>query len=168
MPIRILLLLLLISAASDLRAQNDNAGYSKSTPQSGSQAVCPWLTQGSAVRALGGDVSVTVNVANTGEGSCRFLRQQAPMNSLEILVGKTSGAKCPDNSTRLTGIGNEAARCQLRESHGEIMEMVSSRVREFYFTVTLSIQGQKVAVNSSDSSGDALEQIAEQVAGNLY
>lgn len=168
MPIRILLFLLLISAASDLHAQNDNAGYSKTAPQSGSQAVCPWLTQGSAASALGGDVSVTVNVANTGEGSCRFLRQQTPLRSLEILVSKTSGTKCPDNSPRLTGIGNEAQRCRLRESHGEMTEMVSSRVRELFFTVTLSTQGQKVSVNSSDRSGDALEQIAEQVAGNLY
>jgi hypothetical protein len=46
--------------------------------------------------------------------------------------------------------------------------MVSGRVRDTYFTLTHTALGQKRPVKLSDAQGDALEQIAEQIAGNLY
>lgn len=162
------LLLLLLSVTSGLRAQNNGSTYSQKSPEPASQIVCPWLTRGSAARALGGDVSVAANLLNTGEGSCKFTKLQEPLNSLEILVGKVSLPACPPNSMRLTGIGNEATRCRLREAHGDSVEMVSSRVRETYFCVTLSMHGQKPSTKSLDLSNDVLQQIAEQVAGNLF
>ncbi len=166
------LLLLLLSLTYPLCAQNNSASYPQTSqqisPQTRSQAVCPWLTQGSAARALDGDVSVTTNVTDTGEGSCRFSRQQEPANVLEILVSKSGVRSCPADSPRLTGIGNEATLCRLREPHSDSVEMVSSRVRELHFTVTLSLHGLKSSTKSPDSSADELQQIAEQVAGNLY
>lgn len=162
-----LFVLLLFSMTSRMRAQNKSTTYPVNTPQSPSPVFCPWFTQGSAARALGSDVTVTVNVSNTNEGSCKFLSRQDSMNSLEILVDKASVPACPTDSLRLTGIGNEATRCRLRESHGGLVEMVSSRVREVQFSVTLSLHGQK-SFKPSDPSNDTLQQIAEQVAGNLY
>jgi hypothetical protein len=46
--------------------------------------------------------------------------------------------------------------------------MVSGRVRELHFTVTLTSSGQKNPVKVSDVQEDVLQQIAEQIAGNLY
>jgi cell division protein ZapA (FtsZ GTPase activity inhibitor) len=46
--------------------------------------------------------------------------------------------------------------------------MVSGRVRDLHFTVTLTSSGQKSAVKLPDVQEDALEQIAEQIAGNLF
>ena len=166
MTIQALPLALLFSATSGLRAQKEAGNY---PPQSVSQTVCPWFTQGSAANALGGEVSVTVKVSNTGEGSCKFARQKDSTSYMEILVSKASVPACPSDSVRLIGVGNEATRCKLRKSHGDSAEIVSSRVREMYFSGHSFHSGPKgIHRKPSDSSDDTLEQIAEQVAGNLY
>jgi hypothetical protein len=46
--------------------------------------------------------------------------------------------------------------------------MVSSRVRDLYFTVTHTSRVMKRPVKLSEGQEDPLEQIAEQIAGNLY
>ncbi|MGC2604381.1 MAG: hypothetical protein WA419_02380 [Silvibacterium sp.] len=163
------LLLLFASSAAAAQAQYSTPTAPQSGPQPRSQNTgCPWLTQGTAARALGGDVSVSVNVSGTGEGSCRFSQQPGSPHSLEILVSKAALPTCPPDSTNLKGIGNQAARCKRPGSHGEIVEMVSSRVRDRYFTVTLTSREQKGLVKSPDPQDDELEQIAEKVAGSLY
>lgn len=111
---------------------------------------------------------MTVNITATGEGSCRFSRLSGPPDFLEIVVSKASLPACPPESLELKGIGNQAEKCNRRGSRGETIEMVSSRVREFCFTVTLASRRQKSVGKSSEAQDDALEQIAEQVAGNLY
>lgn len=68
----------------------------------------------------------------------------------------------------MVGIGNEAFRCRISGTHGATSEMLSGRVRESWFTVILSVRGQKHAAGSPDAPEDALEQIGEQVAGNLF
>jgi hypothetical protein len=133
-----------------------------------SQPTCPWLTAGSAARALGGDVSVSVSTTNNNDGSCKFLKLQDSRDSLQIQVGKDSPSGCPGEHTNLVGIGNEAAECKLPGSRGETIDMVTSRVRNVHFNVTLTIFGQKVSARPSYESGVPLEQIAEQIAGNLY
>jgi hypothetical protein len=120
------------------------------------QTTCPWLTQGSASNLLGGDVAMKVSVSVTGQGSCRFVRSD---DTLEILVSKAALAVCPRGSTELKGIGNQAATCKA-SGRGYV---VSGRVRDFHFTVTQIARGKKSSVEQ-----DALQQIAEQVAGNLY
>jgi hypothetical protein len=161
----LLFLLLLTSSAPAEQAQ-----YGKPiAPQNGSparsQTTCPWLTQGSASSLLGRDVSIKVDVSDTGEGSCRFLR---PHDSLEILVSKTALASCPTGSIALKGIGNQAARCKAPGSHSGGGDMISGRVRDLHFTLTRTAHGQKLPVTLPDAQQDALEQIAEQIAGNLF
>ena len=87
-----------------------------------SQPTCPWLTAGSAARALGGDVSVSISTTNNNDGSCKFLKLQDSRDSLQIQVGKGSLTGCPGEHTNLVGIGNEAAECRLPGSHGETVE----------------------------------------------
>ncbi|HEX5236577.1 MAG TPA: hypothetical protein VFW25_14755 [Silvibacterium sp.] len=123
-------------------------------------AACPWLTQGNAAWALGGDVTVTAAVTSATEGSCAFLRGP---QSLEVVVSAKALESCPTGSAALKGIGNEAARCSRPAARGETAEMISSRVRNVQFVVTLTSRGRKSA-----TPDDALEQVAEQVAGNLY
>jgi hypothetical protein len=132
------------------------------------QATCPWLTAGTAARALGGAVSVSVNTTQSNGGVCRFLKVQDSRDSLEVQVSEASLPACSGEHTKLVGIGNEADKCRLTGSHGETVEMVSSRVRDLHFNVTLTSFGQRVSVRSPDEPEVPLEQIAEQVAGNLY
>lgn len=165
MATRCLLVLLLVSSV----AQAMQTGAPDSSPsgsQSAPQATCPWLTVGSAARALGGDVDVAMTGANAEAGTCRFLRRDAAMDSLEIAVSKDPLPICPAGSRKLVGIGNEAAQCKLTAAHGEMAEMVSGRVRELHFTLIL--HGQKRDAKASDPQDDALGWLAEQVAGNLF
>lgn len=129
---------------------------------------CPWLTEGSAAKALGGNVSVIVAMKNVEDGSCKFVRQQDSTDFLEILVSKAALITCPAKNIRLQGIGNEATRCKLPGSRKEVTEMVSSGVRDLHFIVTLTYRRQGNLAKSADPREDMLEQIAEQVAGNLY
>jgi hypothetical protein len=168
MWMRTALMLSLSASSAMVCAQNSRPAYPQNSPHSRPQTICPWLTQGSAARALGGDVSVTVSVSSTGEGSCEFRAQHEAVNSLEVRVGKAKLPTCSAEGTKLIGIGNEAVRCRLRSSNSETAEMVSSRVRDVYMTVALTTRGEKAPAKTPDGQGDVLEQIAEQVAGNLY
>jgi hypothetical protein len=159
----LLFLLLLAYSTAAVQAQYDKPSVPQSGSQPRSRTTCPWLTQGSASRVLGGDVSTRVSVSDIGEGSCRFLREQRSPGSLKILVSKRALASCPSQSTELKGIGNQAAMCRVKG-----VDMVSGRVRDLYFTVTLTSRGQKSPAKLPDAQEDALEQIAEQIAGNLF
>jgi hypothetical protein len=158
-----LLLLLVVFSGS----QYNTTGPSRSGPQATTIATCPWLTEGSAARALGGDVNATAASSSAQEGSCRFVRRNEPSDSLEVKVSENVLPACPAKSTPLTGIGNEAENC-ISGSHDERTEIVSGRVRDLYFTLALVVHGQKRAAKSSDPQDDALEHLAEQVAGNLF
>jgi hypothetical protein len=160
--------ILLFSSALVTHAQYGTPATSPNHPAAVSSAVCPWLTQGSAAHALAGNVSVTVKVADSGEGSCRFSRPQDSHDSLEIAVSKGALRTCSAKATSLRGIGNEAARCKVASGRGESAEMISSRVRDLFFTITLVSRNQKSSAKAPDPQDDGLEQIAEQVAGNLY
>ena len=164
----LLFLLLLADLTARVQAQYGKPRVPQSGAQARSQTTCPWLPQGSASRALGGDVSETVSVSDMGEGSCRFLRQKRPPGSLKVLVSKALLVSCPAGSTELKGIGNRAAWCEAPGERSRGVAMVSGRVRDFYFTVTLGSPGQKSPVKVSDVQEDVLQQIAEQIAGNLF
>ena len=162
---RLALLCILLSSGAVAQTQYGNSAKPGSIPHA--QTGCPWLTDGSAAHALGGEVSATVKVAED-EGTCTFARQHDAAGSLEITVSKAALPTCPSGSTSLRGIGNEALTCRHEEAHSESVEMISSRVRDLHFTVTLTSRDQKKTSKPEDPQNDALEQIAEQVAGNLY
>ena len=150
---RLLSLLLFVLLTSALRAE----------------PVCPWLTQGSAAAMLGGDVSSVIKLAPPGEGSCAFsLQRGAATYSLEIVVESTPRTACPPASQKLLGIGNEAVACRVQRSPNEAVEMVSSRVRRLYFTVSLKIQRAANPGIPLSKQRDIVERAAEQVAGNLF
>jgi hypothetical protein len=128
---------------------------------------CPWLTQGSAATALGGPVTATVQISGSGEGTCAFTRQQGTNDSLKISVQRASQESCPDDSAKLKGIGNEAVLCKIRRSPNELIQIVVSRVRELHFTVRFSLRGESRA-GDLNRAEEAVKQIAEQVAGNLF
>jgi len=131
--------------------------------------VCPWLTQGSAAAMLGGDVFAVIKLTPAGEGSCVFSFQRGvAMYSLEVVVGSTPRSTCPPASPKLPGIGNEAVACRLQRSPNDAVEVVSSRVRTLYFTVSLKIQGATNPGIPLNKQRDMVERAAEQVAGNLF
>lgn len=127
---------------------------------------CPWLTAGTAAHALGGDISVTGSLTKATEGACRFSRNDQRMNSLDIVVGGDAVPTCPASSAHVVGVGNDAARCKMSAPHGEMVEMLSSRVRDVHFAVIL--HAPKHGEKSIGAEQDMLEQIAEQVAGSLF
>jgi hypothetical protein len=106
-------------------------------------------------------------MANTVEGSCGFLRNNSS-DSLKVAVSKTNVSKCLIASPKLRGIGNEASRCKVSGSRGEEVEMINSRVRDLYFTVTRSSRRERNSAKTTDLQDDPLEQVAETIAGNLY
>ena len=161
---RLVLLCLLISSGAMAQTQYGSAAKPGSIPHTNTG--CPWLTEGSAAHALGGAVSVTVKVSES-EGTCSFSRQDTA-DSLGITVSKAALTACPAGSTSLKGIGNDASSCRLGGQHGDSVEMISSRVRDLHFTVTFTAREHKNPAKTDDPQNDALEQIAEQVAGNLY
>jgi hypothetical protein len=151
----VLLLTFVLLSASALRAE----------------AVCPWLTQGSAAAMLGGDVSTIIRLATTpGEGSCAFsLHQGAATYSLDVVVESTPPhTTCPPASPKVPGIGNEAVVCHLQRSPNESAQVVTSRVRTLYFTVSLTTQGTVKPGIPLDNQKDIVQRAAEQVAGNLF
>jgi hypothetical protein len=118
---------------------------------------------------LGGDVIAVIKLTPPDQGSCAFSLQQGTATySLEVVVENTPHTTCPPASPKLTGIGNEAASCRLQRSPNETAEVVTSRVRTLYFTITLTTQGAANPGVPLDKQKDIVERAAEQVAGNLF
>jgi len=137
----------------------------------GAQAakVCPWVTQGSADVVLGGDSTAAVEISQSGQGVCSFrLDQGGSTNTLRVAVGRSAEGSCPAGSPALRGIGNEATMCTVRRSHSEVVETIFSRVREKHFTVSITIRRKSSQPPEVGHFEDAIKQIAEQVAGNLF
>jgi hypothetical protein len=133
-----------------------------------SDRVCPWLTEGSAARALGGDVHLTVSLTNPKEGFCTFVRPEVPLDELKVIVGGVNIPSCPVGSAKVVGVGGQASRCRLTRSAKEVTDMVSGKVRNANFTITFSRNGAAVSTKSVTLKAGAIEEIAEQVAGNLF
>jgi hypothetical protein len=137
-------------------------------PASSSGPVCPWFTERSAVTALGGDVRVTLTLATGSQGICTFTKQQTPEDELKIIVGGNNVPSCPPGSTKVVGVGTRANRCRMTGSRGETQEMIAGAVREKNFAVILAMRADTSAASSASSKTDLLQQVAEQVAGNLF
>jgi hypothetical protein len=123
-------------------------------PPTSAGTTCPWLTEGSAAKVLGGEVHATLNVASPTQGTCTFVKTAHPQEQLKVLVGGANIPSCPAGSVKVIGVGNQASRCHLPHS----AQMISGNVRAVDMAITLS----------GIQSEDALQQIAEQVAGNLF
>ena len=133
-----------------------------SPPPSNSDTTCPWLTEGSAAKVLGGKVRVILNVASPTQGTCTFVKTARPQEQLKVFVGAGNVPSCPAGSAQVIGVGDQASRCHLPLASEGLTEMISSRVREINLAVTVSTN------KPGDPTEAAIEQIAEQVAGNLF
>jgi len=112
---------------------------------------------------------LSVTATETNEGSCTFSRTEGATSfSLEVTIHKGALAGCPEGSTKLKAIGNEALLCPLARSANESGQEVSGRVRDNFFTIVLRVRGPGKARMSVDAQREAIEQAAEQVAGNLF
>jgi hypothetical protein len=149
------LLLSAVFLAVSLLAQNyPTKKPASSTPSSSALATCPWLTEGSAAKVLGGEVHAILNVASPTQGTCTFVKTAHPQEQLKVLVGAGNIPSCPAGSARVIGVGDQASRCHLPHS----AQMISGNVRAVDMAITLS----------GTQTDDAIQQIAEQVAGNLF
>lgn len=138
-----------------LSAQNYPTKKPPSSPPSSSPApTCPWVTEGSAANVLGGPVHSILNVASPTQGTCTFVRTARPQEQLKVLVGAGNIPSCPAGSAKVIGVGDQASLCHLPHS----AQMISGNVRAVDMAITLS----------GNQTEDAIQQIAEQVAGNLF
>jgi hypothetical protein len=130
---------------------------------------CPWMTQGSADKLLGGSAMATIQIVDDKQGSCSFIRSDGNANyGLAIAVSHEAVGVCPEGSMTIKGIGNEARSCYLNRSASMSVERISSRVRDAFFTVTLSVVESKNGGMTEEMRHDILDQVAELVAGNLF
>jgi hypothetical protein len=145
-----------IFLAVSLSAQNNYPTKKPplSSPSPTAVSICPWVTEGSAAKVLGGEVHAILNVANPTQGTCTFVKTARPQEQLKVLVGAGNIPSCPAGSAKVIGVGDQASRCRLPHS----AQMISGNVRAVDMAITLS----------GNQPDDALQQIAEQVAGNLF
>jgi hypothetical protein len=125
-----------------------------SNPPSSAAPTCPWLTEGSAAKVLGGPVHFILNIESANQGTCIFVKTARPQEQLKVVVGSGSVPSCPAGSAKVAGVGDQASRCHLPHS----AQMISGNVRAVDMAITLS----------GNPTDDAIQQIAEQVAGNLF
>ena len=138
-------------------------------------AVCPWLTTGSAAVALGGDVTMEAQASGNWNGSCKFEHHSEKVTqTIEILLSKADSHPCPTGSTNLKALGNGAVQCAHTNPNGDESDTIAGRVRDAYFVVTMTnvagaIREPSEHARSSDPfEASPLEQVAEQVVGNLF
>jgi hypothetical protein len=144
-----------IFLAVSLSAQNyPTKKPPSSNPPSSAVTACPWVTEGSAAKVLGGPVHAILNVASPTQGTCTFAKTARPQDQLKVLVGAGNIPSCPAGSAKVIGVGDQASRCHLPHS----AQMISGNVRAVDMAITLS----------GNQTEDAIQQIAEQVAGNLF
>jgi hypothetical protein len=150
--------------AASLSAQNYPAPSKGAppVPPSNAEPACPWLTEGSAANALGGKVRVILSLASSTQGTCTFVKTEDPQDQLKVFVGAGNVPSCPAGSAHVAGIGVQASRCRRPLANEGLTQMISSRVREINLAVTVSTS------KSGNPAEGAIEQIAEQVAGNLF
>ena len=113
-------------------------------------------------QCAGRKVRVILSVASFTQGTCTFVKMEDPQDQLKVFVGAANVPSCPAGSAHVVGIGVEASRCRVPLLNQGLMQMISSRVREINLAVTVSTS------KSGDPAAGAIEQIAEQVAGNLF
>lgn len=138
-------------------------------------AVCPWLSTGTAASVLGGPVTLTAHVETNSQGVCHFTRESGDVKEdLGIMIGKEDPHACPQGSTKLVALGNEAAQCKSRNSQGELLDVIAGRIRNVHFVVSITNPLPASTVPAAagrppDLYGvPVLERVAEQVVGNLY
>ncbi len=136
------------------------------------QQVCPWLTEGTAAALMGGDIRASVHVS-ADEGICEFSRSaDGDRNGavlgeglhLRIAVGRQQPRECATGEP-LTGIGENSVLCAA-DVEGKHKLMIRGRVRNTYFLLTLT--AMEASATDMASLRRTLEQVAEEVAGNLF
>jgi hypothetical protein len=147
-----------------------------STPCHG-QAKCPWINEATARGILGGDVSMTVKLAERGGGGCEFSRSAGKANlqlSISIYIMTDVPAQfskyleqCPSKSAPLRAIGNEAVICSLSKGD-KYIERVVSRVRDQAFVVSVGSSAADDPSMTQEMRRKKANLIAEQVAGILF
>ena len=138
-------------------------------------AVCPWLSTGSAAAVVGGTVILSAHIESNQQGMCRFTREaDGKVKSLEIIIGNEDRHVCPEGSTKLIALGNEALQCKSSNATGQSLNIIAGRMRNVYFAVSIGNSPEGASIPSepghpTDPYGaSALERVTEQVVGNLY
>lgn len=166
-----LFLLTLLFAVND-RAQYTEAKHVQSDEKPLVVSRCPWLTKGTAAKVLNDEVIVNTDITDTSgakHGSCRFVSERALTKYIEIRVGSAELSRCSNGGRTLRGVGNEAVRCEVTMPSGPVSEVIQGRVRNHYFMVSMSGSDHESTPPSAHVvEADALEKLAEQVAGNLF
>jgi hypothetical protein len=138
-------------------------------------SLCPWLSSGSAAKVLGGNISLVAHANGNWEGACHFVRSDGEKPaSIDILIGKVNTHPCAEGSVKINTLGNEAVQCARTSPESQHVDVIAGRMRDVYFTVTMTDVQHAAQRLPSDAhlsgpfGASLLEQVAEQVVGNLY
>lgn len=137
-------------------------------------AACPWVASGTAEKLLGGEVSLSAHVDGYAAGSCSFRLKRGGSAAIEILIGPVDTHPCPQDSQKLTALGNEAVQCRHAASASQQSDQIAGRIRKVFFVVTMTNIPDATRPEPSDPkladayAASAIERLAEQVVGNLY
>jgi hypothetical protein len=142
------------------------------------QTKCPWIQEATARGILGGAVTSSVTIKDTGDGVCEFTRQQRDVqHHLSVLVITMADipkeysrftAQCESKGTPLKAIGNEAVECSIQTQANLYAEKVVGRVRDRAFVVTVASSLKNDASMNQEVRRDKVHLAAEQVAGILF
>lgn len=141
--------------------------FSILTPSARAQQTCPWLTQGTAAKLMGGPVTADVHTITANQGSCVFTRGTSGNTVvLRIETGPALSAVCVDGD-HLHGVGNQALRCATDQAH-EHREAIHGNVRATHFALILTVPDSAASLLPQDVQRNAAEQAGEEVAGSLF
>ena len=108
-----------------------------------------------------------------GKGVCEYSSQSSANSKLlRIVVDKADKHVCPQGSLQLKALGNEAVQCRRMDEQGHLWDVIAGRMRDVFFVVTSNVP-DLTAMPKADGppndpySASILEQVAEQVVGNL-
>ncbi len=136
-------------------------------PLAQAQQICPWLTQGTAAKLMGGPVTADVQATTASEGVCVFTRSTTGDSVvLRIVIGPALSAVCLDGD-HLRGVGDQAIHCAT-DKPNEHREAIQGNVRATQFALTLTARGPSVSPLPKNTQRSATEQLAEEVAGSLF
>ncbi|MBW4028991.1 hypothetical protein [Acidipila rosea] len=142
------------------------------------QPACEWLNSASAATLLGGLPEVKTLSANDEDTMCSFTHQQGSSRAeLRLTITPAAHAArdaatrtrdCMGSSMPLRGIGNDASRCDLRQTHGLHVEQITSRVRDRTFTLQWMQTTRPSSPAARALQSEQFERLARMIAGNLF
>jgi hypothetical protein len=140
---------------------------------------CAWLNEATASGFLGSEAVGTFTEAAAGQPAiCSFVSQSdGATRTLRLTVEVTPeaharvsavAASCGPDAVPMKAIGNEALFCATDDRKSDLGERVIGRVRDQFFTITISTTLKADPILTRDALKAKIYSAAEQISANLF